>query len=78
MDATAAEAGIDPLELPLDRFLNWVYHWISSRLAPNARQAWIFQLERPGPGEVPPEWSDEAMTDTFLAATRSEAPGVSR
>lgn len=70
MDGSAAEAGLDPMGLPLDRWCNWVYSWVVSRLGAKERRAFDMALSRPGPGEVPPEWTDEGQAAAFLAAQK--------
>lgn len=70
MDAAAAERGIDLLELPLDRFCNWVYHFVASRLSERNRRAWDMELSRPAAGELPPEWTEEGQAAAFMAASR--------
>lgn len=68
MDGTAALAGIDPLDLPPDRFLSWALAWFHARMDEKGRRAFDMVLSRPIPGlDPPPEWSDEAMTESFNA-----------
>ena len=68
MDGSAAEAGLDPMSLPLDRYCNWVYSWVATRLSAKDLRAFDMALSRPGPGELPPEWSEEGQSEAFLAA----------
>lgn len=71
LDGAAAAAGFDPLTLPPDRFLNWVYQWAMSRLDARGARSFEMALSRPEPGEESPEWSDEALAaewDSMIGA----------
>lgn len=68
LDGAAAERGFDPLELPIDRFLSWVYSWVVSRLSDKDRRRFDMELARPAHGEESPEWSDDALAADFEAA----------
>lgn len=68
MDGSAAEAGLDPILLPLDRFCNWVYAWVAHRLSAKDLRAFDAVLTRPAAGEIPPEWTDEGQAAAFMAA----------
>lgn len=68
MDGSAVEAGIDPMTLPLDRFCNWVYSWFAARLPAKELRAFDTRLARPGPGDLPPEWTEEGQAAAFLSA----------
>lgn len=68
LDGHATEAGFDPLELPLDRFCNWVYSWIAGRLDDKTRRMFDLQLGRPMPGAAASdEWSDDELAAEWAA-----------
>jgi hypothetical protein len=44
---------VDLLELRLDRFLNHIYYWVTSRLDKEKREQFDFELDMPLDGEGP-------------------------
>lgn len=73
MDSTAAIAGFDPMQLPIDRFCNWVVQWFRERLRPLDFQSFEARINRPAPGVDPLEgdltgpWSEDAMSTAFMS-----------
>lgn len=66
--AAAALGGADPLDLPLDRMLNLIYHWIIRHAEPDEVEKFDNRLWRPPVGETPPPgspWSPEKETAAF-------------
>jgi hypothetical protein len=47
----AAYPDVDLLSLPVDRFLNLVYAWSASRVAPDRYEQWEKEMDDPLPGE---------------------------
>lgn len=81
MDGNAAEQGLDPLSLPFDRFLSWVYSWFVQRLDDKGRRAFDLALSLPmdgDPDNADGEWSDEALAAQFMTATADLTRGISR
>lgn len=67
-DAMCAQAGFDPIELPLDRFCNLVEARIVEGLDEAARDRFYLDLYRSPDGEVVAgPWSDAAMAAAFTA-----------
>lgn len=68
--AAATMGGTDPLDLPFDRFLNLIYHWLTNGADPAEIKKFDARLWRPLPGMVPAAgspWSAEAETAAFKA-----------
>lgn len=65
------QAGFDPLELPLDRFLNWAWRMLTRNMDEKKLAQFKMDLYRPIPGITPSEvtgpWSDDAMAESFMA-----------
>lgn len=65
------QAGFDPLELPLDRFLNWAWRMLTRNMDEKRLAQFNMDLHRPIPGITPSEtigpWSDDAMAESFMA-----------
>jgi hypothetical protein len=68
-DGPAALRGVDPLELPFDRFLNAVHHFAIKDGQPDAVRKFETRLWMPPPGVVATRgpWSAEAETQAFKA-----------
>lgn len=69
IDGAAAGRGVDPLELPLDRFCNHVHEVATELMSETERRSFDMTLERPLPGQPPTDgaWSDEELAATFYA-----------
>ncbi len=72
MDGEAVTQGFDPLDLPVDRFLNWVWHTITKGMDDKARRSFEIEVYRPLPGMTLDDvtdgpWSDEEATRSFMA-----------
>lgn len=69
LDGEAAGRGIDLLDLPIDRFLNRVYHFATKGGDPTSIQRFDNRLWMPPPGVVATRgpWSVEAETSAFKA-----------
>lgn len=75
-DGWAASCGVDPLDLPIDRFLNLVYYWLMQGVKPSERDRVEAQLAAPPSGADPAEveedpdspWSADAEMAAFRAA----------
>jgi hypothetical protein len=69
LDGQTAMSGIDLLALPLDRFLNSVYHYATDGGDAAALRRFDTQLWMPPPGVEATRgpWSPEAETSTFQA-----------
>jgi hypothetical protein len=68
----AINSGFDPLDLPFDRFCNWVYTWIMRDRNEVQKASVIAQLYLPIVGldednSSAGPWSDEAMAKSFIA-----------
>lgn len=77
--AAAELSGRDPLDLPMDRFANLVYFWITKDADPDEVPKFDNRLWRPPPGMLPAPgspWSPENETSAFrsLAAQVKGAP----
>ena len=69
-DGLMASRNIDPLDLPMDRFLSLVYWWWTEGADDQARQRFDARLWMPPKGEVPDKrspWSAENETSAFKA-----------
>lgn len=71
IDGMMASRGLDPLELPGDRFLNLIYWWATKdAVDQQALDKFDRQVWRPPKGVRPPPgspWSAEAETKAFAA-----------
>lgn len=72
-------SGGDPLDLPMDRFSNFVYHWLTRHAAEDEIRKFDNRLWRPPAGERPAPgspWSPERETSAFrgLAAEVKGSP----
>lgn len=66
--AAASLSGADPLDLPLDRFVNLIYWWAIRDAEPEEIPKFDQRLWRPPPGVAPAPgspWSAEAETAAF-------------
>lgn len=77
--AAATMSGADPLDLPFDRLLNLIYHWIVKDADPDEVPKFDARLWRPPPGRAAAPgspWSPEAETAAFrgLAAAIKGGP----
>lgn len=75
-DGWCAARSIDPLMLPLDRFVNLIYHWATDGADPDEVEKWRVKLWIPPKGHtapLPPEspWSPESEMSA-LAEFRAE------
>jgi hypothetical protein len=70
-DGEWASQNLDPLDLPIDRFLSLVYWWmVRNAEDEKAIKSFDTRLWRPPPGEAPAEgspWTPEAETSAFRA-----------
>lgn len=66
---SVTNGGMDPLDLPIDRFLNFIYWFIVRDGDPEEIEKFDIRLWRPPPGEVPDRgpWSAESETASFKA-----------
>lgn len=75
--------GFDPLELPADRFFNWVWREVTRNMDEKKLREFTMDVHRPLPGQAPDTsvgpWSDEAMAESFmtLAGQMGGLPGTS-
>lgn len=83
IDGACARQGFDPIDLPIDRFLNMVYTWYTDRLAhveAKDRDAAMLLLFQPvggyDPDAVTQDVVDEEMS-MFNAFARQNGPGGS-
>lgn len=76
LDGEAVTLGFDPLELPADRFFNWVWCVMMRGRDESERTRLAGELYLPLPGQDIDEnfddfsgnpWSDDAMGTSFLA-----------
>lgn len=72
-DGWCVEKQLQPLTLPLDRFLNLVRRWLFAHTPEKEREDLVRRLEaapagRPEEMEALPEWSEEEMEAGFDAA----------
>ncbi len=60
---------MEPLELPLDRFLNLVYYWFTEHMDGEDKQRFDMQMSMPPAGVEPTTgpWSAEEMGGGFMA-----------
>lgn len=78
-DGWCASRNVDPLELPLDRFLNTVYYWATRNGDEDSikkfdRKLWIPEKGKEIPRESP--WSAENETNAFKALKKMINPGA--
>jgi len=78
-DGWAASRAVDPIALPLDRFCNLVYYWLTRNANEQRRASIDEHLDRLPAGETrqtaaPDAWSSDAE----LAAFDSAAASMSR
>ena len=67
-DASCAQAGFDPLDLPVDRFCNLVESRLVEGMDEPQRDRFYLDLYRSPDGDVTAgPWSDEAMAAAFAA-----------
>lgn len=59
IDGSAAAVGVDPGDLPLGRFCNYVDYWLAERMTEAERAMWESELATP-----PPEALSEVSTMT--------------
>ena len=66
-DGSLAVLGIDPLQLPPDRFLNAIYYWLVNGHSSDAVDKFNRRLWMPPKGVAPTRgpWSAEAETAAF-------------
>lgn len=69
LDSEALRQGFDPMEIPIDRCLNWVYDTYTQNLDESARNRFEIEVWRPNPGEEPTSgpWSEEELSKGFEA-----------
>lgn len=67
-DGWSVSRGIDPLDLPLDRYCSFVYYWVMSNMDEEEAEKFESKLWMPPKGEAAPEqgpWSPESETAAF-------------
>ena len=66
IDGESAGKGFDPLELPLNRFLNFIYYWLKSHVDPEKWESVEAEIFAPftvgDPDAVPTEVAEEEMS----------------
>ena len=73
-DGWAAAQGVDPIDLPMDRFCNLVYYWLTRGADPRRRDEIDRTLERPPAGATATlddsgsPWSAESELSAFSTA----------
>lgn len=67
IDGWLASRGIEPMDLPIDRWLNLIYHWATREADATEIAKFDARLWQPPPGEVPTEgpWTPEAEASAF-------------
>lgn len=78
-DGYLASQKIDPLRLPMDRFLSLAYWWaVKDAADPNAVTKFDMRLWMPPKGVVPTQgpWTPEAETAAFQGFKRSVNAGT--
>lgn len=71
IDGQAALSGVDLLDLPLDRLVSAVYHWLTREADEDALKKFDLKLWQPIPGQDISEgddlgpWSSEGETSAF-------------
>lgn len=79
IDGQAALSGIDPFQLPLNRFLNLIYAWLLEREVDHkdgAFERWYDELTRPLPGSDPDRVDRDTIEDE-MAMFRAGRQNVS-
>jgi hypothetical protein len=51
IDGECASRGLDPFDLPFQRFLNFIYYWVINRIPAEEQEGWEFSLTEPLPWE---------------------------
>lgn len=67
----AVEAGFDPVQLPPDRFFNWVWSVLMKNRDEKGRMEVELEIYRPLPGQsqvTSGPWSEEEMAASFRSA----------
>lgn len=73
-DGWAASRGVDPVDLPLDRYCNLVYFWLTQNAPPEKREEVDEMLYRDAegkPSEDSGPWAAEAELAAFTQATKA-------
>lgn len=75
-DGKCASRGVDPLELPLDRLCNLVWHWITEHRKPDEVDRIEADLWRPPPGTEASSgaWSASEELSAFTRAAQDARP----